>query len=198
MPSSPRTRKITALAAKSKSPIFPFGEAPFCVVDTETTGLSTDFHEITEISAILVNERFEVVAEMSQLIRINSRVPWEITRLTGITDAMLRSHGVPLRTALDELHELVSGNTAFAHNASFDRRFLHAAAERAGFPHVFELHCSIPTFKRLLPQQKRYGLGVLAEALRVDGCGAHRALADCRILLGCLARAHRCEFRPRF
>lgn len=169
---------------------FPFGRAPFCVVDTETTGLSPQMHEITEISAILVNERFEIVAEMSRLIRIDSRVPWHITNLTGITDAMLRAKGVPLPQALAELHGMVTGLPAFAHNASFDRRFLTAATERAGVGFQFDLQCTIPAFKRLLPNQRRYGLGVLAAALDVDGCGAHRALADCRILLGCLAKAH--------
>lgn len=175
---------------KPLTPAFPFGQAPFCVVDTETTGLSTQLHEITEISALWVNERFEVVAEMSRLIRITSRVPWHITQLTGITDAMLRSQGVPLQQALEELHGMVNGMPTFAHNASFDRRFLNAAAERAGVGFQFSLACSIPTFKRLLPNQRKYGLGVLAEALNVDGGGAHRALADCRILLGCLARVH--------
>lgn len=161
------------------------------MVDTETTGLSTQMHEITEISAILVNERFEIVAEMSRLIRITSRVPWHITQLTGITDSLLKSQGVPLRFALEELHGMVGKTPSFAHNASFDRRFLNAAAEQAGVGFQFELTCSIPTFKRLLPGRRGYGLGVLAEALQVDGCGAHRALADCRILLGCLAKAHR-------
>jgi DNA polymerase-3 subunit epsilon len=169
---------------------FPFGRAPFCVLDTETTGLSAQMHEITEVSAIVVNERFEIVSEMSRLIRITSRVPWHITQLTGITDSMLSSKGVPLKQALEELHGMVNGMPAFAHNASFDRRFLNAAVERAGVDLKFTLDCSIPTFKRLLPTQRGYGLGVLAAALNVDGCGAHRALADCRILLGCLARAH--------
>ena len=175
---------------KQKTPAFPFGRAPFCVVDTETTGLSAQVHEITEVSAIVVNERFEIVAEMSRLIRITSRVPWHITQLTGITDSMLSSKGVPLKQALEELHGLVNGMPAFAHNASFDRRFLNAAVERAGVDFQFTLDCSIPAFKRLLPARQGYGLGVLAAALNVDGCGAHRALADCRILLGCLARAH--------
>jgi DNA polymerase-3 subunit epsilon len=176
---------------------FTFGRTSFCVVDTETTGLSTRMHEITEISALHVNERFEVVAEMSRLIRIPGRVPWHITQLTGITDAMLRSKGVPLRMALEELHGMIGEMPTFAHNASFDRRFLNAAAEQAGVDFRFTLDCSIPTFKRLLPQQRKYGLGVLAEALRVDGCGAHRALADCRILLGCLAKAHKMDLHSQ-
>ena len=58
-------------------------------------------------------------------------------------------------------------------------------------PFRFPLECSIPVFKRLIPGRKCYGLPVLAAALRVNGGGAHRALADCRVLLECLKKAHR-------
>lgn len=168
--------------------MFGFGEAPFCVVDIETTGFSTDFHEITEIAAIRVDENFEVIGEFSSLVRISGYVPRQITALTGITDSMLRAQGKPLERVLYETHGFLGEHVMFAHNAGFDRRFLDAGARRVGLGINFPLECSIPVFKKQLPGQGRYGLPALAEALRVRGGGEHRALGDCRVLLECLRR----------
>ena len=168
----------------------PFGKTSFCLVDIETTGFSPDMHEITEIAAIQVNECFEVVAEMSRLVRISGTVPWHITEITGICDALLAEEGVPLAGALEEAWRFSDGMPSFAHNASFDRRFLDASATRLAMSFRFPLECSIPVFKQLLPERSGYGLPVLAEILKISGGGAHRALADCRVLLGCLRQAH--------
>lgn len=168
----------------------PFGRRSLCLLDIETTGFSIDLDEITEIAAIQVNDRFEIVAEMSWLVRISGSVPWRITELTGITDSLLRTKGRPLGGVLDEAREFIGGLPAFAHNASFDRRFLNAFASRTGKAFEFPLECSIPVFKKLLPGRKSYGLPRLVEDMKVDGGGAHRALADCRALLECLQRAH--------
>jgi len=168
----------------------PFGRRSLCLLDIETTGFSTDNDEITEIAAIQVNEGFEIVGEMSWLVRISGSVPWRITQITGITDQLLRTKGRPLGGVLDETREFIGSLPAFAHNASFDRRFLNAFASRTGKSFQFPLECSIPVFKRLLPGRKSYGLPVLAEDMKVNGGGAHRALADCRALLECLRRAH--------
>jgi DNA polymerase-3 subunit epsilon len=168
----------------------PFGKGSFCLLDIETTGLSTEYCEITEIAAIRVNEHFEITGEMSRLVRISGSVPWRITAITGISDAMLRAEGQSLAGVLEEAWGFIAGMPSYAHNANFDRRFLDAFAGRTGKTFRFPLECSIPVFKKLLPKRKGYGLPVLAEALRVDGGGAHRALADCRVLLGCLRKAH--------
>jgi DNA polymerase-3 subunit epsilon len=168
----------------------PFGRSPFCLVDIETTGLSPGADEITEVAAIRVNERFEVVAEMSRLIRISRPVPWHITGLTGISDALLRREGGPLDRVLEDAWGFIDGMPSYAHNASFDRRFLDAFAAKTGKPFRFPLACSIPVFRRLMPGGKGYGLAAVAQRLAVNGQGAHRALADCRILLECLRRAH--------
>lgn len=59
-----------------------------------------------------------------------------------------------------------------------------------GLTASFQLECSIPVFKRLLPGHKSYGLARLVDALALDDSGAHRALAYCRMLLEGLRRAH--------
>lgn len=166
------------------------GSTSFCVLDIETTGLSAHQHEITEIAAIRVREGFEIEEEFQCLVRIGGRVPWHITQITGIDDRMLRAQGRELPEVLKQVHEFSCGRLAFAHNARFDRSFLNAAAQRLGWQDEFALECSIPVFKRLLPNRRGYGLGAVADCLRVRSGVAHRALADCRMLLDCLKRAH--------
>lgn len=168
----------------------PFGIHPFCLLDIETTGFSADFNEITEIAALRVNERFEVTGQMSRLVRISGSMPYRVTTITGITDAMLRREGRPLLEVLNEAGEFISGVPTFAHNAGFDRRFLDCFASRLGLEVRFPLMCSIPVFKRLRPGMGSYSLPAIAEAIRVDGGGTHRALEDCRVLLECLRRVH--------
>lgn len=166
------------------------GSTSFCVLDIETTGLSAQQHEITEIAAIRVREGFEIEAEFQCLVKIKGRVPWHITQITGIHDRMLQSEGKPLPAALRQVHDFSCGRLAFAHNARFDRSFLNTAAQRLGWLEEFKLECSIPVFKRLLPGRRGYGLGAVADCLNVRSGGAHRALADCRMLVDCLKRAH--------
>lgn len=168
----------------------PFGNRSFCLLDIETTGLNATQHEITEIAVIRVNEGFEITGEMSRLVRISGAVPWHITQITGITDGLLRSEGHSLSGALEEAYEFICGMPSYAHNASFDQRFLNTFASHTGKPFRFPLECSIPVLKKLLPSRKSYSLPVLAEHLQVSGGGAHRALADCRVLLECLRKAH--------
>jgi DNA polymerase-3 subunit epsilon len=168
---------------------FRFGASPFCVVDIETTGFSTQYNEITEIAAIRVDADFGVVEEFSSLVKISGAVPWQITRITGINGRMLHAHGRPLDAVLREVHAFLEGNVMFAHNAGFDSRFLDEGARRNSLGFGFPLECSIPVFKRMLPGRAKYGLPLLAEALGVPGGGEHRALGDCRVLLECLKRA---------
>lgn len=124
--------------------IIELGNGSFCLLDIETTGFSPTSEEITEIAAIRVNRDFEVVAEISRLVRIERRVPWYITQLNGITDSLLASEGGPLPVALQDVHEFLGGQPTFAHNARFDRSFLNAAVRREELMIHFPLECSIP------------------------------------------------------
>jgi DNA polymerase III alpha subunit (gram-positive type) len=166
------------------------GQEPFCLLDIETTGFSAESHEITEIAAIRVGADLEILEETSCLIRIENPVPYQITRITGITDQLLRTKGRSLNESIRDIHHFTHAHTTFAHNAKFDQSFLNASAQRIGLRTSFQLKCSIPVFKRLLPGHRSYGLPKLVAALGLNDSGAHRALADCRMLLECLRRAH--------
>ena len=60
----------------------------YCVLDTETTGLSAYYDEIIEIGILRVRNN-EIVDQDSQLIHPESPIDSFITSLTGITNEMV-------------------------------------------------------------------------------------------------------------
>src|SRR5690625_4025006 len=63
-------------------------DATFVVVDTETTGVSADRDRLIEIAAVKVRGG-EIIERFTQLIDPERAVPQRITRITGITTAMV-------------------------------------------------------------------------------------------------------------
>jgi DNA polymerase-3 subunit epsilon len=155
----------------------PLATAEFLAVDTETNGLGGDRCEVTEIGAVLVgggelHERWETLVPV--------RVPLSrgIQRFTGVTQAMVDS-APPADMTLPELAEHMEGRVLVAHNASFDRRVLAQAFERAGiaWPDPPTL-CTVALARQLHPLARQRKLAPLAESLGIDVEVSHRALAD--------------------
>lgn len=96
-------------------------------VDVETTGLSAREHEIIELAMTRffytaddgvihgLGESFQRFREPSEPISD------EVTRITGITDAMVAGHTID---ASEVASFAASASFVAAHNAAFDRRFL--------------------------------------------------------------------------
>ncbi len=155
----------------------PIATAEFLVVDTETNGLAGDACEVTEIGAVLVGGG-ELHDRWSSLCRCSAPLQRGIQRFTGITQAMV--DGAPsLEQVLPPLAQRLAGRVLVAHNAPFDRRVLRQAFARIGLewpdPPVI---CTAAVARKLLPLQRRRGLGTLADALGIEVELAHRALAD--------------------
>jgi DNA polymerase-3 subunit epsilon len=155
----------------------PFATAEFLVVDTETNGLAGDACEMTEVGAVLVGGG-ELHERFSTLCRTSAPLQRGIQRFTGITQAMVDS-APSLEDVLPPLAERMTGRILVAHNAPFDRRVLRQAFDRIGLewpnPPVI---CTAAVARRLLPLQRKRGLGALADALGIEVELAHRALPD--------------------
>jgi DNA polymerase-3 subunit epsilon len=107
-------------------------------------------------------------------------LPSFITSLTGITDQMLRGQPRP-EEVMPGLQKFVRGLPIVAHNASFDRAFLHAELARAGLRAESEFLCTMRLARRLAPGLPSYRLDALVDALQVRAPSArqfHRSLAD--------------------
>jgi DNA polymerase-3 subunit epsilon len=151
--------------------------AEFLAVDVETNGRAGDLCELTEVGAVLVgggelHDRFE------SLVRVEQPLSRGIERFTGITQAMVDSAPAS-EEVLEQLAELARDRVLIAHNASFDRRALRQAFERAGVDwHEPPFMCTVRLATRLAPLSRQRKLGPLAESLGIEVEGAHRALVD--------------------
>lgn len=178
------------------------GESVLClprdytVVDTETTGLSTESCCLIEVSALQVREG-RVAAEFSTLIRppwreVQKNGQWQqgyvddfIQGLTGITDEMLEGAPLP-EEALPQVEDFLGRDLLLGHNVGFDTAFLYDSFQKyLGRPLGNNSLDQLRLARKLLPQLPHHRLGDVAAALGVPYEGAHRALADCWITYGC-------------
>ena len=178
------------------------GESVLClprdytVVDTETTGLSTESCCLIEVSALRVREG-RVAVEFSTLIRppwreVQKNGQWQqgyvddfIQGLTGITDEMLEGAPLP-EEALPQVEDFLGRDLLLGHNVGFDTAFLYDSFQKyLGRPLGNNSLDQLRLARKLLPQLPHHRLGDVAAALGVPYQGAHRALADCWITYGC-------------
>ncbi len=97
-------------------------EQDYVVVDIETTGGWTSGDRITEIGAVKMRNH-EVIEEWHSLINPQRSIPSNITRLTGITNDMVR--GAPVFAEIADTFMAFMGDAIFvAHNVNFDYGFI--------------------------------------------------------------------------
>jgi DNA polymerase III subunit epsilon len=154
-------------------------DIPIVFVDLETTGGSVGDHRITEVGVVEVEG--ERVSRWSSLVDPRQPIPPFIQQLTGITNQMVQ--GAP---TFDEiaptLFERLEGKLFIAHNAAFDRGFLRAEFERAGFSFNPDVLCTVRLSRALFPAEKRHGLDALVERHALVPSDRHRALADADLI----------------
>jgi DNA polymerase-3 subunit epsilon len=153
-------------------------QAEYVCVDTETNGRPGDDCELTEVGAVLVgggelHERFE------SLVRVERPLSRGIERFTGITQAMVDG-APPAAEVLPRLAALAEGRVLVAHSASFDRRVLAQAFERAGIEWSLDrpVLCTVAMARRFAPLAGQRKLAPLAGALGIEVAAVHRALVD--------------------
>lgn len=159
------------------------------ILDTETTGLNHRSDEIIEIGAVAFTfddngAVGDVVGIYGGLQQPSKPIPAEITRLTGITDAMVEGQVIDIRT-LSTLIE--PADLIIAHNAGFDRPFCEAFSKifagKAWACSVSEIDWSARGF-----EGTKLGYLVGQAGYFHEG---HRAVDDCHALLEILDRAPR-------
>jgi DNA polymerase III subunit epsilon len=148
----------------------------YSIIDIETTGGNPYRDKITEI-AIYIHDGEKIVREFHSLVNPERKIPFFISRMTGITDEMVA--GAPrffeIARAIVELTE----NTIFvAHNASFDYNFIKAEFKSLGFFFQRESLCTVKLSRKIIPGKKSYSLGKLCNELNIALEDRHRAKGD--------------------
>jgi len=177
-------RKLESRAiADAPRPGFPLRGV---IVDTETTGLNARKDEIIEIGIVAFS--FDAAGNIGDVTGVygglqqpSVAIPADITRLTGITDAMVAGQKIDIAQvrALIEPADLI-----IAHNAGFDRPFCEtfspAFSPKAWACSVSEVDWSARGF-----EGTKLGYLIGQAGYFHDG---HRAVDDCFALLEVLVQ----------
>lgn len=106
------------------------------VFDTETTGFDAKgLDKITEIGCIEVIDFIPTGEIYHTYLDPQRDVPEKVTEITGLTREFLTGKPLFADVAQDFL-DFVKDSNLVAHNADFDRGFINAELERAGFDPV--------------------------------------------------------------
>lgn len=148
----------------------------YAIVDIETTGGRPSEDRITEI-AIVLHDGSKVTGTYSTLINPGRPIPYEITRLTGISDQMVREAPKFYEVAR-KIVELTDGKVFVAHNVRFDYSFLKSEFHSLGFNYQRKTLCTVRLSRKLIPGLPSYSLGKLCNSLQIPLNNRHRALGD--------------------
>lgn len=168
---------MTGCSALLASPI---DEVVFSVLDLETTGMSPALGgRVCEVAAVRF-QAGEVLDVFCELVDPGLPMPPEVTRIHGITDAMVR--GKPRFSAVaPRLLSFIDGTAVVCHNCPFDIPFLRSEFEREGlnFPELPALDTL--RLARLHGKFPSNSLGNITRDLGFSCEGWHRAEADARM-----------------
>lgn len=137
----------------------------YAVVDIEATGGNHIKGRIIEI-AIYIFDGNKIIDEYATLINPETRIDWYVTKLTKITNAMVKN-APKFGEVAAKIAALVQGNIFVAHDVDFDYKFLKAELTKAGFDLNEPKVCTIELSKKHLPDSVSFSLGNLCEELGI-------------------------------
>ena len=159
---------------------YPSFDDEMVAFDLETTGLSAAGCKIIEIGAVKIKSG-KVIDEMDIFVDPECPIPPEITKLTSITDDMVK--GAPKeREALEQFFDFIGDRMLIAHNAHFDAGFIRVAAERAGIPFTNTYLDTVGLSRLVNSELKNHKLDTIAAYYKLDEFHHHRASDDARVL----------------
>lgn len=163
-------------------------------IDTETTGLEVERHEIIDIGCVLVKQvlrenggsSLEIIDELEYKIKpkhIETADPAALL-INGYKEADW-IFAIDLKKALEILSEKTKDAIMVGHNVAFDYAFLEKAFEDNGVEnkmHYHKLDTISIAYARLYDKKdiEKFSLRSLCEYLGIENKNAHTALSDAR------------------
>jgi len=155
-------------------------QQPLTVVDVETTGFKPPTARVIEVSVLHASLADGIYEQSTHLINPGVPVPAQITRFTGITQAMVDS-GSPAEQIWPRYHRRLDGGVFTAHNLSFDYGFLRSELAQVGIawerPPEAQL-CTVKLSRLMLADLPSRSLPRLVAHFGWAVDGSHRAEAD--------------------
>lgn len=149
----------------------------FTAFDFETTGLDTLNDRVIEVAAIRFKDGV-ITDRFVKLINPEQKISSMITRLTGITNSMVRSAPTE-EMVIDDLLGFLGDSPLVAHNIHFDEKFLSQLCNRLGRDDPsFVKYDTLQLARSLFFEQPVFNLGALSEVFNLSSDGSHRAEKD--------------------
>ena len=148
----------------------------YVVFDIETTGLSAGFDKIIEIGAVKLKDG-EIIGRFSEFINPEMPIPYKITELTSINDAMVM-HAPTYEELLPKFLDFVGNAVVVAHNAQFDTGFIRHYAKTLGIKWEPTIMDTMTIAQIMVPELGRYTLDRLCKQFGVVNAHHHRAVDD--------------------
>lgn len=171
-------------------------ESILAFLDTETTGLNPEKHEVIQVGVVLARQTprqgrgpsLEIIEEIDLKIKPQ--------RIEDAEEEALRINGYDegewmfapdLKPAAELLAKKLQGAIMVAHNISFDAPFVEKMFERAGVENTmkrYKLDTISIAFARFYNREEdiKYSLGYLCDMFGIKNENAHTALADAKAL----------------
>ena len=148
----------------------------YVVFDIETTGFSPVENRIIEIGAVRVCDGV-IQDRFSAFINPKVPIPFEIQKLTGISDDMVI--GEPeVDVVLPKFLDFIGDDALAAHNANFDMSFIIENCRRLGIEREFTYVDTVAISRALLTRLNKHKLDTVCKELGISLENHHRAVDD--------------------
>lgn len=148
----------------------------YVVFDIETTGINPQYHTFIEFGAVRI-EHGEIVDRFSSFVNPERPIPYEIEKLTGISDRMVMDADT-VEKVLPRFLEFCQGAVLVAHNASFDTGFVKKYAKELQLSYDYTVVDTMTLSHVLLHNLGKYTLDRICKYLGISLENHHRAIDD--------------------
>lgn len=148
----------------------------YAIVDIETSGGNYQTAKITEI-AIIIFDGEKICDSFVSLINPECYIPDFITKITGITNEMVKNSPKFYEVAR-KIVEITANRIFVAHNANFDYNFIKKEFKELGYDFSRKTICTVELSRKLMPNHASYSLGNICNDLNITINGRHRAEGD--------------------
>lgn len=150
----------------------------YAVVDIEASGGKKGSEKIIEI-AIYTYDGNQIVDQFISLINPEKKIDPYVSRLTGITDKMVRNAPKFFEVA-KRVIEITKDCILVGHGVEFDYRMLQNELKSLGFEYQSRTLDTLSYSRHALPDQPTYSLGKLCKNIGIPLLERHRASGDAK------------------
>lgn len=148
----------------------------YVLIDLETTGLSAKEDKIIEIGAIKYADG-RMTGRLETFVNPGIRIPERITKVTGITDDMVKDAPY-IEEVIDKLLSFTKGQVIIGHNIMFDYAFIKQSAVNNKLEFDERIIDTLKLARKFLPEVEKKSLDYLCAYFGIEDKNHHRAIND--------------------